>query len=67
LGGVWADSSYVLALTQGGTLHYLEAFTGSAIGGAIVPAPAGGAGAISGAWVYVPGSDGILYALRAAQ
>lgn len=64
LEGVWADNSRVLALTQGGTLQSMEASTGSALGNAAIPAPAGGAGAVSGRRVFVPGSDGSLYALE---
>ncbi len=67
VGGVWADNVRVLALTQGGSLQFMDAATGNILGSATVPATAGGAGAVSGPWVFIPGSDGNLYALRAVQ
>ncbi|RIK50620.1 MAG: hypothetical protein DCC57_11690, partial [Chloroflexi bacterium] len=37
VGGAWVDNERVLALTQGGTLHFMDAASGGALGGAIVP------------------------------
>lgn len=64
LGGPLTDGSQVMAVTQGGNIQFFDVSTGDTRSSAI-PAPAGGAAAVSdGQWIYVPGTDGQLYAVR---
>jgi outer membrane protein assembly factor BamB len=67
LGGAWTDGSRVLAITQAGMLLFVDATNGATLPSATIPAPAGGAGAVSDPWIFVPGADGVLYALRETQ
>lgn len=61
---VWADNQRILALTQNGSLQFMDAAGGTTLGGAAISANAAGAGAVGGAWVFIPGIDGSVYALR---
>lgn len=67
MGGPLVDGARVLVITQAGNAQFLDATNGAPLGSAIISAPAGGAGAVSGPWIYVPGADGRLYALLGVQ
>ncbi|HXF63663.1 MAG TPA: PQQ-binding-like beta-propeller repeat protein, partial [Caldilineaceae bacterium] len=64
LGGPWTDNAIVLAFTSTGSLVFLDAASGNVLATPSIRAPAGGAGAVSGPWVYMPGQDGVLYGVR---
>ncbi len=67
VGGPLVDANRLIVVTQFGNIQFLEVQTGASINGTIIPAPAGGAAAVSGPWLYVPGADGRLYALLGTQ
>lgn len=67
LGGPLVDSSRVLVVTQSGTVQMFESQSGSGITVPSIASPAGGAPAVSGAYLFVPGTDGRLYALLGNQ
>jgi outer membrane protein assembly factor BamB len=67
VGGPFVDADHVLVVTQSGNIQFLDAQTGSQLNGSIIPAPVGGAAAVSGPWIYVPGADGRLYALLGTE
>lgn len=64
LGGPLVGQDMVITVTQGGEVQYFNATTGSPIHSAIVASTVSNAPAISGAWIFIPGTDGGLYALR---
>lgn len=61
LGGPLTDGDQVLVVTQGGNIQFFDADTGDTRSSAI-PAPAGGAAAVGGQWLYIPGADSQFYA-----
>jgi outer membrane protein assembly factor BamB len=67
MGGPLVDANRLIVVTQFGNIQFLEVQTGASINGTIIPAPAGGAAAVSGPWLYIPGADGRLYALLGTQ
>ncbi len=67
MGGPLVDANRLIVVTQFGNIQFLEVQTGASINGTIIPAAAGGAAAVSGPWLYVPGADGRLYALLGTQ
>lgn len=67
LGGPLVDSNSVLVVTQFGSVQIFDVQTGSSIYGSIIPSPAGGAPALSGPWIFVPGADARLYALQGIE
>jgi outer membrane protein assembly factor BamB len=67
LGGPLVDATHVLVVTQPGNLHIFDVQTGSSTYGTILLAPAGGAPAVSGGWIYVPGANGRVMALAGTQ
>jgi outer membrane protein assembly factor BamB len=67
LGGPLVDAHRVLVVTPSGTIHLFENESGSAISVPSSGANAGGAPAVSGAYIFVPGTDGRLYALVGSQ
>jgi outer membrane protein assembly factor BamB len=67
LGGPFVDGEQVIVFTASGSIHFLNAATGNVNNSAVIPAQANAPGAISGEWLFVPGANGTLYALREAQ
>jgi outer membrane protein assembly factor BamB len=67
MGGPLVDASHALVVTQSGTVHLFETGSGSSISVPSIGASAAGAPAISGAYIFVPGTDGRLYALLGSQ
>jgi outer membrane protein assembly factor BamB len=63
LGTPLSDAARVMVLTQGGNLTYLDPATGSTLVNIVIPSAAGGAAAVSEAWIYIPGTNGIMYAV----
>lgn len=58
------DGNLVLAVTDNGGVQLLDLRDGSMVGNALIQAQAGGAPAVGNGVIYVPGTDGRLYALR---
>lgn len=58
------NGATVLVVTQSGNVLLLDLASGSIVGSALIPAQAGGAPAVGGGLIYVPGTDGRLHALR---
>lgn len=67
LGGPLVDARHVLVVTQPGNVHIFDTQTGSSTYGSLIPAPAGGAPAVSGPWIFIPGANGRVYALLGTQ
>ena len=67
VGSPLVDADNVLVVTQSGNIQFIDSQTGAQLNGSIIPAPAGGAAAVSGPWIYVPGADGRLYALLGTE
>jgi outer membrane protein assembly factor BamB len=63
MGGPLVDAGRVLVVTESGRVELLDAQSGSTLSGQNISAQAGGAAAVSGPNVYVPGVDGRLYAI----
>ncbi len=64
LGGPLVDSGRVLVVTQSGTVQLFDAQTGAQLAGLPISAAAAAGPAVSGALIFVPGTDGQLYALE---
>lgn len=67
MGGPLVDATHLMAVTQAGNVHLLDNTNGSAISVPSIASFAGGAPAVSGAYIFVPGTDGRLYALLGSQ
>jgi outer membrane protein assembly factor BamB len=67
MGGPLVDANNALVVTQSGTVHLFENQSGSSISVPSIASFAAGAPAISGAYIFVPGTDGRLYALIGSQ
>jgi outer membrane protein assembly factor BamB len=67
MGGPLVDANRVLVVTQAGTIHLFNNQDGSAIAVPSIASFAGGAPAVSGAYIFVPGTDGFLYELLGSQ
>ena len=67
MGGPLVDANHALVVTQGGLVHLLENDSGSSIAVPSVGSSAAGGPAVSGAYIFVPGTDGRLYALVGSQ
>jgi outer membrane protein assembly factor BamB len=64
LGGPLVDGGRVLVLTQSGTVQLFDGTTGAPLAGSPISAAAAAGPAVSGALIFVPGTDGQLYALE---
>lgn len=67
MGGPLVDADRVLIVTQAGLVHLLENASGSPISVPSITSSVAGGPAISGAYIFVPGTDGRLYALLGSQ
>ncbi len=67
MGGPLVDANRVLVITQAGTVQLLDNQNGSSIAVASITASAGGAPAVSGPYIFIPGTDGRLYELLGSQ
>jgi outer membrane protein assembly factor BamB len=67
MGGPLVDANRVLVVTSAGTVHLFDNNSGSAISVPSIGAQAGGGPAVSGAYLFVPGTDGRLYAYVGSQ
>jgi outer membrane protein assembly factor BamB len=67
LAGPLVDNELVLVTTAGGNVQFLNASTGNVLNSAVIPAQASGPAALSPPWIYVPGTNGGIYALRTSQ
>jgi outer membrane protein assembly factor BamB len=67
MGGPLVDATRALVITQAGNLHMFENQSGSAIPAPSIASFVAAAPAVSGAYVFVPGIDGRLYALLGNQ
>jgi outer membrane protein assembly factor BamB len=68
MGGPLVDANRVLVVAQaGGTVHLFENQSGSAISVPSIGVDAGGAPAVSGGYIFVPGTDGRLYSIVSSQ
>lgn len=67
MGGPLVDANRVLVATQAGTIHLFDNSNGSALSVPSISASAGGGPAVSGAYLFVPGSNGRLYAHLGSQ
>jgi outer membrane protein assembly factor BamB len=67
MGGPLVDSSRVLVVTQSGNVQMFESQSGAGIIMPAVASSVAGAPAVSGAYIFVPGNDGRLYALLGNQ
>lgn len=64
LGGPLVDGSRVLVVSQSGTVQVFDAQNGAPLSGSPIAAAAAAGPAVSGAYIFVPGTDGQLYALQ---
>ena len=64
LGVPLSDAGRIMVLTQGGNVTYMDAASGSTLSTVSLPAPAAGWAAFSESWFFVPGQNGIMYALQ---
>jgi outer membrane protein assembly factor BamB len=67
MGGPLVDATRVLVVTQAGNVHLLDNESGSANSVPSIAASAGGAPAVSGPYIFIPGVDGRLYELLGSQ
>lgn len=67
MGGPLVDANRVLVVTQSGNVQMLENQSGSAISVPSIASFVGGAPAVSGPYIFVPGTDGRLYELLGNQ
>jgi outer membrane protein assembly factor BamB len=64
LGGALIDGARVFVATDGGAFQYFDVSTGALIQGNVAAPQAAGAVAVSGPWIFVPSTSGVIYAAR---
>jgi outer membrane protein assembly factor BamB len=67
MGGPLVDATRALVVTESGNVYLLDNQNGSSIAGQTVTSFLGGAPALSGPWIFMPGVDGRVHDLLGSQ
>jgi outer membrane protein assembly factor BamB len=67
MGGPLVDANHVLVVTQAGNVSLLDNQSGATTSVPSIASSVGGAPAVSGPYIFVPGTDGRLYELLGSQ